>query len=177
MSTITKDKSGTWRAPYRDPEGKQRSKNFKRRRGAELFLTSVEHTGLLQLWLTSVFSDQAASLSSLAAHANSNSTGRRRSPRLHVCDRGDVGAGKPNPTRRVTSESNEMAPTSSNRGSTSRAGEVLGGPHLTHLLVSEKCQISIPVARRLGAHDPDQDFLSGRYRTRTCDLSRVKAAL
>ena len=43
MSSITRDKSGAWRARYRDPEGKQRSRNFSRRRDAELFLTSAEH--------------------------------------------------------------------------------------------------------------------------------------
>ena len=43
VSSITRDKSGAWRARYRDPEGKQRSRNFSRRRDAELFLTSTEH--------------------------------------------------------------------------------------------------------------------------------------
>lgn len=43
MSSITRDRSGAWRARYRDPEGKQRSRNFSRRRDAELFLTSTEH--------------------------------------------------------------------------------------------------------------------------------------
>jgi integrase len=43
VSSITRDRSGAWRARYRDPEGKQRSRNFSRRRDAELFLTSTEH--------------------------------------------------------------------------------------------------------------------------------------
>jgi len=43
MSSITRDASGAWRARYRDPAGKQRSRNFPRRRDAELFLTSTEH--------------------------------------------------------------------------------------------------------------------------------------
>ena len=44
MGTITRDKSGGWRARYRDPSGKQRSRNFPRRRDAEQFLTSVDHS-------------------------------------------------------------------------------------------------------------------------------------
>ena len=39
MASITRDKSGAWRARYRDPDGQQRSRNFPRRREAELFLT------------------------------------------------------------------------------------------------------------------------------------------
>jgi integrase len=42
-ASITRDKSGAWRARYRDPDGQQRSRNFPRRREAELFLTSTEH--------------------------------------------------------------------------------------------------------------------------------------
>ena len=44
MSTITRDASGAWRARYRDPRGNQRSRNFPRRREAEEFLTSIEHS-------------------------------------------------------------------------------------------------------------------------------------
>ena len=44
MSSITRDKSGAWRARYRDPQGNQRSRNFSRRRDAELFLTGTEHS-------------------------------------------------------------------------------------------------------------------------------------
>ena len=40
MGTINRDMSGAWRARYRDPSGKQRSRNFPRRRDAEQFLTS-----------------------------------------------------------------------------------------------------------------------------------------
>jgi integrase len=43
MASITRDKSGAWRARYRDPDGQQRSRNFPRRREAELFLTGTEH--------------------------------------------------------------------------------------------------------------------------------------
>jgi hypothetical protein len=43
MSSITRDKSGAWRARFRDPNGRQKSRNFPRRRGAELFLTSIDH--------------------------------------------------------------------------------------------------------------------------------------
>lgn len=43
MASITRDNSGAWRARYRGPDGKQRSRNFPRRREAELFLTSIEH--------------------------------------------------------------------------------------------------------------------------------------
>jgi integrase len=43
MSSISRDASGSWRARYRDPSGRQRSKNFDRRRDATLFLTGLEH--------------------------------------------------------------------------------------------------------------------------------------
>ncbi len=43
MSFITKDKSGAWRARYRDPAGRARSKNFARKADAAAFLTSVDH--------------------------------------------------------------------------------------------------------------------------------------
>jgi integrase len=46
MSSITKDVSGAWRARYRDPNGRTRSKNFARKADAERFLTSVDHAKL-----------------------------------------------------------------------------------------------------------------------------------
>jgi integrase len=46
MSFITRDKSGAWRARYRDPDGRARSKNFARKTDAEQFLTSIDHAKL-----------------------------------------------------------------------------------------------------------------------------------
>lgn len=44
MSSIGRDTSGAWRARYRDPSGRQRSRSFRRRREAEQFLTNIEHS-------------------------------------------------------------------------------------------------------------------------------------
>lgn len=46
MSSITKDVSGAWRARWRDPGGRSRSKNFPRRVDAERFLVGIEHAKL-----------------------------------------------------------------------------------------------------------------------------------
>ena len=46
MSSVKREQSGAWRARYRDPDGRTRSKNFGRRIDAERFLTSVEHSKL-----------------------------------------------------------------------------------------------------------------------------------
>lgn len=41
MSSVTKQANGTWRARYRDPDGRSRSKNFDRRFDAERFLELI----------------------------------------------------------------------------------------------------------------------------------------
>lgn len=46
MSSVKQDASGTWRARWRDPKGRSRSKNFARKVDAERFLTSVDHSKL-----------------------------------------------------------------------------------------------------------------------------------
>jgi len=46
VSFITHEKSGSWRARCRDPDGRARSKNFTRKADAEHFLTTVEHSKL-----------------------------------------------------------------------------------------------------------------------------------
>jgi integrase len=46
MSSISKDVSGKWRARYRDPNGRTRSRNFDRRDDAKRFLTSIDHAKL-----------------------------------------------------------------------------------------------------------------------------------
>jgi len=51
MGTINRDTSGAWRARYRDPSGKQRSRNFPRRRDAEQFLTSVDHSKAISAYV------------------------------------------------------------------------------------------------------------------------------
>jgi integrase len=51
MGTIDRDMSGAWRARYRDPSGKQRSRNFPRRRDAEQFLTSVDHSKAINAYV------------------------------------------------------------------------------------------------------------------------------
>lgn len=46
MSSIKRDVSGAWRARWRDPDGRQRSRNFPRKTDAEAFLTSIDHSKL-----------------------------------------------------------------------------------------------------------------------------------
>ncbi len=42
MAYVEKHGPGRWRARYRDPTGKERSRTFERRVDAERFITSVE---------------------------------------------------------------------------------------------------------------------------------------
>jgi len=42
--SIHRESNGSWRARYRNPEGRDRSKNFDRKIEAERFLVSVEHS-------------------------------------------------------------------------------------------------------------------------------------
>jgi integrase len=44
--SIHKEPNGAWRARYRNPEGRDRSRNFDRKIDAERFLTSIEHAKL-----------------------------------------------------------------------------------------------------------------------------------
>lgn len=46
MASIKKRPDGSWRARYRDPDGRERAKHFDRRVDAEQWLTSVEHKKL-----------------------------------------------------------------------------------------------------------------------------------
>jgi integrase len=47
MAHIERRGSGRWRARYRDPSGRERSKTFPRRSDAERFLTTIEHSKLV----------------------------------------------------------------------------------------------------------------------------------
>ena len=51
MAHIEKRESGRWRARYRGPDGKERSKTFDRKVDAERFLTSVEGSKLRGDWV------------------------------------------------------------------------------------------------------------------------------
>jgi len=42
--SIHRQPNGTWRARYRNPEGRDRSRNFDRKIDADRFLVSVEHS-------------------------------------------------------------------------------------------------------------------------------------
>jgi integrase len=53
--SITKESNGKWRARYRNPEGRSRSRNFDRKVDAEHFLTSVDNSKL-----TGAYVDPAA---------------------------------------------------------------------------------------------------------------------
>jgi integrase len=44
VASISKQPSGSWRARYRDPNGRSRSRSFVRKTDAEQFLTSVNHS-------------------------------------------------------------------------------------------------------------------------------------
>ena len=46
MAHVEKRGAGRWRARYRDPDGRERSRSFARRIDAERWLTSVEHAKL-----------------------------------------------------------------------------------------------------------------------------------
>ena len=46
MAHVERRGAGRWRARYRDPTGRERSKTFERRADAERFLTTVEHSKL-----------------------------------------------------------------------------------------------------------------------------------
>ena len=46
MGSIKRDISGAWRARWRDPNGRSRSRNFDRKVVAEKFLVSVDHSKL-----------------------------------------------------------------------------------------------------------------------------------
>ena len=47
MGSISKEANGKWRARYRDPQGRSRSRNFSRKLDAEHFLVSVDHSKLV----------------------------------------------------------------------------------------------------------------------------------
>jgi integrase len=47
MAFVTKQENGRWRARYRDPQGRARSRNFARKVDAEDFLTRVSHSKLV----------------------------------------------------------------------------------------------------------------------------------
>ena len=47
MAHIERRGPGRWRARFRDPSGRERSKTFPRRSDAERFLTSIEHSKLV----------------------------------------------------------------------------------------------------------------------------------
>lgn len=47
MASISKEANGKWRARYRDPQGRSRSRNFSRKVDAEHFLVSVDHSKLV----------------------------------------------------------------------------------------------------------------------------------
>jgi len=47
MAFIKKQPNGRWRARYRDPQGRARSRNFARKVDAEQFLTTVAHSKLV----------------------------------------------------------------------------------------------------------------------------------
>ena len=44
MSSVHRESNGSWRARYRNPEGRDRSRNFARKIDAERFLVSIEHS-------------------------------------------------------------------------------------------------------------------------------------
>jgi hypothetical protein len=46
MAHVEKRGAGRWRARYRDPDGRERSRTFARRIDAERWLTSIEHAKL-----------------------------------------------------------------------------------------------------------------------------------
>jgi hypothetical protein len=46
MGSISKQDNGRYRARYRDPQGRTRSKSFELKADAERFLTSIDHRKL-----------------------------------------------------------------------------------------------------------------------------------
>jgi len=63
MASVDRIASG-WKARYRSPDGRQRSKNFARKSDAERFLVEMEHTKL-----TGAYVDPAAGRVTLKSYA------------------------------------------------------------------------------------------------------------
>ena len=51
MAHVEKRGQGRWRARYRDPDGRERSRTFDRKSDAERFLTGVEHSKLVGTYI------------------------------------------------------------------------------------------------------------------------------
>lgn len=90
--SITRDPSGSWRARYRDPDQRSRSKNFKRKVDAERFLTSIENSKLTGAYVDPsagkvTFRDYAEKWRGEQLHRKSTQSQIETNLRLHVYPR------------------------------------------------------------------------------------------
>ena len=89
MSFITREKNGSWRARYRDPDGRAHSKNFVRKGDAERFLTTIEHSKLTGAYVDPVagkitFREYAEQWRSIQIHRPSTTAQVETNLRLHA---------------------------------------------------------------------------------------------
>src|SRR5215211_8363397 len=90
MGSIERTASGSWKARYRDPQGRSRRRSFARRRDAELFLASVEVDVARGEWVDPVggrmsFAAWVAEWSETTVHLRAATRVRNeRDLRLHI---------------------------------------------------------------------------------------------
>jgi len=89
MSFITREKNGSWRARYRDPDGRARSKNFARKADAEQFLVGVDHSKLSGTYVDPsagrvTFRDYAERWRAIQVHRPSTAAQVETNLRIHV---------------------------------------------------------------------------------------------
>jgi integrase len=89
MSSISRDASGTWRARYRDPDGRARSRNFARKADGEQFLTQLDHSKLLGTYIDpaagrTTFRVYSARWQAIQVHRASTAAGVQSNLQHHV---------------------------------------------------------------------------------------------